>query len=403
MTTALARKRADRRPASRFDLDPEPLPAPGLTDLAAVAELAGPIYDCALDPAQWRTTLGLCRDFVVGYAASIFSKGYAEPQSGIFHEDGRISPHFGQLYFQTYSRLDPFMDAHVLAPIGRPVASIDVMTPSELYDTRLFREWAEPQGLVDFISAPIEKAGAQVTMFGVFRHRDHGPADDRARMRMSLLLPHIRRAVLIGRVIEGARLHAEALSTAFDGLAAGAFVLDVAGLLLHANSAGRELLRRGGPLALSDGALVATARSDIPALAALVAGADPVSVSLHDEAEDVFVAHRLPLRAEARAAAGLGANAATALFVHRATVEVPFAPEVIARTYGLTHSELRVMLAVVEVGGIPEIAERLGVAETTAKTHLHHVFAKTGTSRQADLVRLVGGFAGPLARPAAND
>jgi len=71
---------------------------------------------------------------------------------------------------------------------------------------------------------------------------------------------------------------------------------------------------------------------------------------------------------------------------------------VMGRTFGLTLSELRVMNAIVNIGGVPETAEELGIAETTVKTHLHRVFAKTGTTRQADLVRLVAGFASPLAR-----
>jgi hypothetical protein len=33
---------------------------------------------------------------------------------------------------------------------------------------------------------------------------------------------------------------------------------------------------------------------------------------------------------------------------------------------------------------------------STVKTHLGHLYAKTGTSRQADLVKLVAGFANPL-------
>ena len=54
------------------------------------------------------------------------------------------------------------------------------------------------------------------------------------------------------------------------------------------------------------------------------------------------------------------------------------------------------LLAIVEVGGVPEVAEALGIAEATVKTHLHRLFAKTGTRRQADLVKLVAGFANPL-------
>src|SRR5690606_40036000 len=59
------------------------------------------------------------------------------------------------------------------------------------------------------------------------------------------------------------------------------------------------------------------------------------------------------------------------------------------RSYKLTPAELRVLLAVVEIGGAPEVAEALGIAETTVKFHLKRLFEKTGTRRQADLVKVV--------------
>lgn len=60
------------------------------------------------------------------------------------------------------------------------------------------------------------------------------------------------------------------------------------------------------------------------------------------------------------------------------------------------------LLAIVEVGGVPEVAAMLGVAETTVKTHLGRLFVKTGTGRQADLVKIVAGFATPLASQQAS-
>ena len=41
-------------------------------------------------------------------------------------------------------------------------------------------------------------------------------------------------------------------------------------------------------------------------------------------------------------------------------------------------------------------ASVLGIAEPTVKTHLKRLFEKTGTHRQADLVKLVAGFSNPL-------
>ena len=88
--------------------------------------------------------------------------------------------------------------------------------------------------------------------------------------------------------------------------------------------------------------------------------------------------------------------AVVALFVHKASLDTPSPPEVIAKAYKLTPSELRVLLAIVEVGGVPDVAGALGIAETTVKTHLGHLYQKTGANRQADLVKLVAGYSNPL-------
>jgi DNA-binding CsgD family transcriptional regulator len=109
-----------------------------------------------------------------------------------------------------------------------------------------------------------------------------------------------------------------------------------------------------------------------------------------------YVAHVLPLTSGARRIAGLAYAATAAVFVRRAALDTLSPPDVIARTYKLTPTELNVLLAIVEVGGVPEVAAALGVAETTVKTHLGRLFVKTGAGRQADLVKIVAGFATPL-------
>jgi DNA-binding CsgD family transcriptional regulator len=85
-----------------------------------------------------------------------------------------------------------------------------------------------------------------------------------------------------------------------------------------------------------------------------------------------------------------------ALFLHAAALDTPSPPEAIAKAYKLTPMELRVLLGIVEVGGVPEVAEALGIAETTVRTHLHQAYQKTGVNRQAGLVKLVAGFSNPL-------
>jgi DNA-binding CsgD family transcriptional regulator len=53
----------------------------------------------------------------------------------------------------------------------------------------------------------------------------------------------------------------------------------------------------------------------------------------------------------------------------------------------LTLAERRVLRAVAQGLGPQDAADALGVSLTTIRTHLQNLFAKTGTTRQADLVR----------------
>jgi DNA-binding CsgD family transcriptional regulator len=121
-----------------------------------------------------------------------------------------------------------------------------------------------------------------------------------------------------------------------------------------------------------------------------------VAVPLTGRDGERYVSHVLPLTAGARRRAGMSHAAVAAVFVRKASIEAPSPPETIARHYSLTPTELRVLLVNVEVGGVAETADALGIAAATVKTHLHRVFGKTGVNRQADLVKLVAGFANPL-------
>lgn len=104
----------------------------------------------------------------------------------------------------------------------------------------------------------------------------------------------------------------------------------------------------------------------------------------------------MPLTSGARREAGLAHQAVAALFVRPASIELPTPIGAVASLYGLSNSEVRVLYSLMETSGAAEVAAVLGISEATVRTHLRHLFDKTGTNRQADLVRLVAGFSGPF-------
>ena len=108
-----------------------------------------------------------------------------------------------------------------------------------------------------------------------------------------------------------------------------------------------------------------------------------------------YVAHVLPLGSGERREAGAYHSAAAALFVREATIDLDAAIGAAAQLYGLTPAEVRVVRAVIEVGGIPAVAALLGTSRSTVKSQIEAIFKKTGTRRQAELVRLISGFDSP--------
>lgn len=60
--------------------------------------------------------------------------------------------------------------------------------------------------------------------------------------------------------------------------------------------------------------------------------------------------------------------------------------------YGLTPTECRLAEQLAQGWELAQIAGKLHVAVGTVRTHLKNIYRKTGTGRQADLVRLVLGL-----------
>jgi DNA-binding CsgD family transcriptional regulator len=64
---------------------------------------------------------------------------------------------------------------------------------------------------------------------------------------------------------------------------------------------------------------------------------------------------------------------------------------VLGGLFGMTPSEVRVAVGIVQGDTPQEIAVRLGLSVETVRSHLKRVFYKSSTRNQADLVRLVLG------------
>jgi DNA-binding CsgD family transcriptional regulator len=378
-----------------------------MSDIEQFSNLVGDIYDAALDPALWPGVfIGAC-NFIGASAATLASHDMIQRGTTVFYNWG-FAPGYEKTYAESCCRINPFFPTAIFFDLETVHAPVPECIPrDEFCRSRFAREWVAPQGFIDTLVSNLEKSAISCAGFWVFRRFNEGFADDEMRRRFALVVPHVRRALAIGQVIDLKKIEAAALADSLDTLPAGMFLVDATGRIVHANlcghvmaSEGNVLNARGGRLSALDpevdqgllDAFTAAGRGDGSM------GRKGLAVALKARDGTRYVANVLPLTSGARRRAGVLYSAVATVFVYKADFDLASPPEVIANEFKLTPRELRVLFAIVEVGGVPEVAEVLGISSATVKTHLGRLFEKTGAGRQADLVKLVAAFSNPLLR-----
>ena len=85
-----------------------------------------------------------------------------------------------------------------------------------------------------------------------------------------------------------------------------------------------------------------------------------------------------------------GRHSATgAMFVADPEHEVRGIEEALCKLYSLTHAEARLAAVLINGHRLDEVQDLLGISKETARWQIKQIFAKTGTNRQAELIRLL--------------
>lgn len=214
---------------------------------------------------------------------------------------------------------------------------------------------------------------------------DGGDFDGRAAARLEGLAPHVRQASEIAREVEGAAQRQQALESQLDGLRCGLLACDRDGRLAWANGSARRLLGGRLPLALQQGLL--KAQGSAAAAAWRTALRETQTATRFLRLGDGEGALHLALRA-GRAGSGGASQAELSVALTPSGQPLDIPDEAWSRLLGVTVAEARLVATLVEGGTLESHAQRRGVSIGTVRGQFKQVLAKTGTHRQADLVRL---------------
>lgn len=355
------------------------------------------IYDAAVDPQTWPGALESLCLFIGGDQALMYWHDALKPDVDTlfrFNDD----PHYSRLYEARYAALNPLFPAFAFHPVGTVVSASDVVPDAEMEQTRFHQEWLAPQAMTGSLGVVLEKDATRAAFLTIqWRGKPIEPA---ARYKMALLAPHLLRAVAIGRLfVSGSRREA-ALTGALDHVEAGVLLVSETGRLVFANAHGRRMIEGGRLLREVGGRVRATStvadRAIFDHLRVIRdhdgMPADDHAIPLSNEADGRWTATVLPLSDNrlGRTVAPQGAMAA--IFVRSSSPAIVSPLEAFARRYELTASEIRVVEAMLRLTGVNAIADALGIAGSTVRTHLKHIFRKSGTHTQAELIRMIAGL-----------
>ena len=190
------------------------------------------------------------------------------------------------------------------------------------------------------------------------------------------------------------RRRADLLERALEFTDLGVVLLDAAGRVIHANAWAKTLLEGGDGLRLLQGRVEATSGDDGARLQAALRGAMSGTpqvplVSVRRAAKRALL---VCVIGEARRALD-PRDAAALLYVIDPDHDLRSLLSPACRLYGLTGSEARLVSQLVSGADLNAAAQQMNVGVNTARSYLKQVFAKTGTNRQADLVRVMIGSA----------
>ena len=384
-------------------------PSPYLSALCVLGDMSEPpafervlasLYDAMLDDTRWPATSALI-DEACGVTGNALLVGEGPEDDirvlfvGLYYR-GQRRLDLEREYLELYHPIDERVPRVRQLPDGQLVPIKDLYTAEELKTSRAYNEallrGQYQQGLNVRLNGP--DRSHMTWALGDPVASDGWGSSQIAMVRR--LTPHIRQFIRVRQALVRAQARDTTVTALLDNPRIGVVHLDRRGRILAANDRARGLLRHGEELSDADGVLQARAPDDQGRLARLVAealptsGAVPVSGSMQlgrVSGLPPFVVHIKPVGVPQP---DYGARPVAALVL---IVEPGRHPRLdsalVARTLRLTPAESQVAALLADGKTVRDIALATGRRESTIRSHVKHMFAKHGLSRQADLVRLV--------------
>lgn len=364
----------------------------------SLAEIIAAAYDACLSDGNWSEILQRSCTALNADGGALISYDVANKSGRIHHAVG-LQPGFARSYADYYSGHDVWLRRLKLpCRPGQAQASQQIVAECILVSSEFYNDWLAPQDFFHAMWGVLLCRDDIPLMLMLYRTEAKGPFGDPEIESCWQVLPHLQRALKIHELLSRAQLERDAALGALDHLPIGVVLLDRRGRVLETNSYANDILSMNDGLRIARDGFRTASRQETEQLRRMIAYKIGPERDATEEISDTLLitrpSGRPPFNALV-AALPVGARflgelrRAAALFITDPERHAEVNQRRLREIYDLTPAEARLASLIAQGWRLEDAAEDLGVSLNTVRTHLKRIFAKSGTDRQADLVRLI--------------
>lgn len=375
------------------------------------------IYAAVGSPPCWNGVLRQIADLLDGQSIALFARA-SDTKTPDLLSISEMDPGAWQQFVQHYAAINPIMQrCEDLLDPGTTWFAHSVLSDAELERTEFYTDFFQPNDMHHSVGMRLQADTLPIANISCQRSKHAGAFDVGADTILQTLRPHLVRALSLHMHMGTVQAHTAGLQTALDAYGHAVIGLDACGRVAFCSTHAQTLLDTNSGIMLQGARLACQGYAKNHALQQLIASA----IGLHHrtvqqkQRNKHAAQHGRPSSAamgasgDAMLLPGIGSTcevrltvlpyrgtgpgspmSLAALVLLSSSAEAsPSRASTLTSLYGLTPTEARVADLLAAGLDIPDMAERLKLSKDSCRFYLKRLFAKTGTRRQVDLLRLI--------------
>lgn len=386
-----------------------------MNKLEKFSHLLNALYGAALDPSGWAGIAPLIAHTFGTSSCSIQIQNRHLGKVDRLSHTANFKPELLEEYRQHFYKCDLWVAGAAARPSGFVYCGEEFVDDASLLGAEIYTDYFRKLDIFYAMGGilplklssrfgSIASCDDDIAIIGVHHARDSVGFDAAAKRELQGLLPHLRRALQMRVRLKALAQERRAALDALECLSVGVLLLNQDCSIVFANSLAEHLIRTAGALTVCQGELRTCDTSRLTQLQNLIRDTAMTGAGGALHAGGVLLLPRpkgrplsllvCPMPVESPAAESRPTALVFVGDINEPEQEHP--GRILARMYGLTAAETRVVEAILAGHRLHEYADTAGISINTVKTQLKQVFAKTGHSRQTELIREV--FGNPILR-----